>query len=87
MAPLTPNAIKAFVDRVAKLPGIGPRQATRLAFYLVGQGKDAAKKALAPLERRAAHQVIPRVMATKPRNIVRAIATPPFLPAGPGPSL
>lgn len=41
MTPGTPNAVKAFVERVAKLPGIGPRQATRLAFYLVGQGKDA----------------------------------------------
>ncbi len=54
MAPLTPNAIKAFIDRVAKLPGIGPRQATRLAFYLVGQGKDAIHalaKAVADIEK------------------------------------
>ncbi|MDP3948026.1 MAG: toprim domain-containing protein [bacterium] len=54
MAPTTPNAIKAFVDRVAKLPGIGPRQAMRLAFHLVGQGHGnvhALAKAVSDLEK------------------------------------
>ena len=40
----------------------------------------AVKKAAAPCERRAAHQVIPRVMRTKSRNIPRAgviVAGPP----------
>lgn len=31
--------IKKFVDKVAELPSIGPRQAMRLAFYLVSLGK------------------------------------------------
>ena len=31
--------IKKFVDKVSELPSIGPRQATRLAFYLVSLGK------------------------------------------------
>jgi recombination protein RecR len=48
-----PEAIKNFVERVAKLPGIGPRQATRLAFALTQQGKDAIRslaKAVSGLE-------------------------------------
>lgn len=36
---MIPEQIKKFVDSAAKLPGIGPRQATRLAFHLSSQGK------------------------------------------------
>ena len=36
---MLPEPIKKFVEVVAKLPGIGPRQATRLAFHLSNQGK------------------------------------------------
>ena len=36
---MIPEPIKKFVDAFAKLPGIGPRQATRLAFHVFGQGK------------------------------------------------
>src|SRR3989344_8613599 len=35
----TPKAIKRLVDILAALPGIGPRQAVRLAFHLIRQGK------------------------------------------------
>jgi len=35
----TPKSIKRFVDIFSSLPGIGPRQAIRLAFYFVRQGK------------------------------------------------
>ena len=35
----TPKSIKRFVDTFSRLPGIGPRQAIRLAFYFVRQGK------------------------------------------------
>jgi len=34
-----PEAIKHFIDAFSKLPSIGPRQATRLAFHLVNSGK------------------------------------------------
>lgn len=36
---MLPEPIKKFVDAFAKLPGIGPRQATRLAYYIAGLGK------------------------------------------------
>jgi len=35
----TPEPIEKFIEVFAKLPSIGPRQATRLAFYLVNLGK------------------------------------------------
>lgn len=37
---MLPDSIKKFVDAFAGLPGIGPRQAARLAFHIVNQGKD-----------------------------------------------
>lgn len=36
---MLPGPIKNFVAVFAKLPSIGPRQATRLAFYIAGLGK------------------------------------------------
>lgn len=36
---MLPNPIKNFVAVFSKLPSIGPRQATRLAFYIAGLGK------------------------------------------------
>ncbi|OGY98548.1 MAG: hypothetical protein A3A43_02955 [Candidatus Liptonbacteria bacterium RIFCSPLOWO2_01_FULL_56_20] len=36
-----PESAKRLIERLAELPSIGPRQATRLAFYLVAQGGDA----------------------------------------------
>ncbi len=36
---MTPEPVKKFVEQFSKLPSIGPRQATRLAFYLVNDGK------------------------------------------------
>ncbi len=38
---MLPDSIKRFVDAIAGLPGIGPRQATRLAFFLIRRGKTA----------------------------------------------
>jgi len=35
-----PPSIKKLVDRLSELPSIGPRQATRLAFYLIGRGQN-----------------------------------------------
>src|SRR5258708_35727062 len=34
-----PDSIKKIVDTLSELPSIGPRQATRLAFFLISQGK------------------------------------------------
>lgn len=35
-----PDPVQKVVDALAELPSIGPRQAVRLAFYLIGQPKD-----------------------------------------------
>lgn len=35
-----PNSIRKLVDRLSELPSIGPRQATRLVFYLIGRGQN-----------------------------------------------
>jgi len=40
----TPRGISKLVDILAALPGIGPRQAVRLAFHLIRQGKGAQKQ-------------------------------------------
>ncbi|MEK7138323.1 MAG: toprim domain-containing protein [Patescibacteria group bacterium] len=37
---IIPPSIKKLVDRLSELPSIGPRQATRLAFYLIGRGQN-----------------------------------------------
>ena len=37
-----PEAIKGFVDALSQLPGIGPRQAIRIAFHLAGRSRDTA---------------------------------------------
>ncbi len=40
-----PEPIKKFIDIFSKLPSIGPRQATRLAFYLISSGKNSLTEA------------------------------------------
>jgi len=35
-----PAPIQKVVDELSELPSIGPRQAIRLAFYLIGEGKE-----------------------------------------------
>jgi len=37
---MIPDPIQRFVDIFSRLPSIGPRQATRLAFYLLSLGKN-----------------------------------------------
>ncbi|MCL5733580.1 MAG: toprim domain-containing protein [Patescibacteria group bacterium] len=37
-----PEPIKKFTAKFSRLPGIGPRQATRLAFYLINKEKNEA---------------------------------------------
>lgn len=36
---MLPDSIKKFIELFSALPSIGPRQATRLAFYLIQQGR------------------------------------------------
>ena len=48
-----PKPIKEFIDNFSKLPGIGPRQAARLAFWILNGEKkvrDNLKKALEGLD-------------------------------------
>lgn len=40
----TPEPIKKFVDAFAELPGIGPRQAIRLAFHFIQSGEANIKE-------------------------------------------
>ncbi len=47
---MLPEEIKQFVERFEKLPSIGPRQATRLAFRLIGEGKEVINSLLEGLE-------------------------------------
>lgn len=37
---MLPQPIRNFIDIFSKMPGIGPRQATRLAFKLISEGKN-----------------------------------------------
>ena len=37
---MLPQPIKNFIDKFSRLPSIGPRQATRLAFKLISSGKN-----------------------------------------------
>ena len=41
---MLPDPIKNFVDVFSKLPSLGPRQATRLAFYIASLGKNKVKE-------------------------------------------
>lgn len=48
-----PDSIKKFIDIFSKLPSIGPRQATRLAFFMISSGKNKLEetaKAVADLK-------------------------------------
>lgn len=45
-----PESIKKFVDVFSELPGIGPRQAIRLAFYFVGKGKGVQNTTIQAIE-------------------------------------
>jgi len=48
------DSVKNFINIVSKLPSIGPRQATRLAFYLINSGKnqiEELEKAVADLKK------------------------------------
>ncbi|MEK7493966.1 MAG: recombination protein RecR, partial [Patescibacteria group bacterium] len=41
---MTPKSIQAVIDQLADLPGIGPRQAARIAFHLLKLPKQTAER-------------------------------------------
>ena len=45
-----PDPIKNFIHYFSKLPSIGPRQATRLAFHVISSGKDEIDGIIKSLE-------------------------------------
>src|SRR5581483_4332535 len=45
-----PDPIQRVADELSELPSIGPRQAIRLAFYLVGQNKEAVRTLAASID-------------------------------------
>ena len=45
-----PKLIKPFVDTFSKFPGVGPRQAIRLAFYMIGQGANFQEEVIRALD-------------------------------------
>ncbi len=45
-----PLPIQRVADELAELPSIGPRQAIRLAFYIVGQNKEAVRNLAAAVD-------------------------------------
>lgn len=45
------DSVQEFVEAFSKLPGVGPRQATRLAFYLVNSGTHRIKHLSSALSR------------------------------------
>jgi recombination protein RecR len=49
-----PKTIQNFIDKFSRIPGIGPRQAARLAFWFLNDGKNTRndlKKALEDLDK------------------------------------
>lgn len=47
---MIPEGIKKFAELFAKLPGIGPRQATRLGFYFANRGEAFKRDAIKAIE-------------------------------------
>jgi recombination protein RecR len=47
---MLPESIKNFIDKFSKFPSVGPRQATRLAFYIISKEKNEIDETIASLE-------------------------------------
>ncbi|MGI6642850.1 MAG: recombination mediator RecR [Bacillota bacterium] len=47
---ILPESVQKLVDELRRLPGIGPKSAQRLAFYLVVSGKESMTRLIASLE-------------------------------------
>jgi len=55
-----PEPIRGFVDTLSQLPGIGPRQAIRIAFHLAGRSPDTAFSLARAAERLGELKTCPR---------------------------
>lgn len=74
---MLPEPIKKFVEAAAKLPGIGPRQATRLAFHLSNQGKADVFELAQAVQGLNALAVCSTCFATTPNSEICAICSNP----------
>lgn len=61
---MTPEPIRKFTDAFARLPGIGPRQATRLAFHVKSLGEAAISELAAVIDGLKAIQTCERCFFT-----------------------
>lgn len=50
MQPILPHAVNELIDALARLPGVGPKSASRLAFHLLQQGRDDVTRLIAAVE-------------------------------------
>ncbi len=65
---MIPEEIKRFIDRFSKLPILGPRQATRLAFFFLQMEKVDLENTVAALEGLTKLDVCERCFFVKERN-------------------
>jgi recombination protein RecR len=63
---VVPDAIQKFIEAFSRLPAIGPRLATRLAFYLAGQGGTQTGELVAALAGLGSLERCPRCSFFKP---------------------
>ena len=50
MQSILPPAVNELIDALARLPGVGPKSASRLAFYLLQQGRDDVSRLIQAVE-------------------------------------
>lgn len=50
MQSILPPAVNELIDALARLPGVGPKSASRLAFYLLQQGRDDVTRLVQAVE-------------------------------------
>lgn len=65
---MVPEQIQAFIARFARLPAIGPRLATRLAFHIATLGEPAAAELAAALRELGTLDLCPSCFALKRRG-------------------
>lgn len=74
---MLPDPIKKFVEVFAKLPGIGPRQATRIAFHMANQGKNYVAETAKAVANLGNLSVCASCFTAIPENSVCAICSNP----------
>ncbi len=74
---MLPDSIKKFIDAFAKLPGIGPRQATRLAYYVATLGKNEVAEIAKAVSGLADLRACPRCFLTTLNKELCAICSDP----------